>query len=76
MKDYNAPETELVLQTVHTAEVDRAFELVACTWESNPNISVDDMCEHLDAIGRIVTKENSLADFITENNITAIALNG
>ena len=73
MKDYNSPETELVLQTAHTADVDRAFSLVADAWHDN--ISVDEMCEHLDAIGRVITKESSFSEFVTENNLTVPALN-
>ena len=67
----DSKEAELVLQTVHTAEVDRAFGLVAQAWE-NPNISVDEMCEHLDAIGRIVTEESSFSEFVTENNLMGL----
>ena len=64
---------ELVLQTVHTAEVDRAFGVVAMAWE-NPNISVDEMCEHLDAIGKIITNESTFTEFVTENNLQDLEL--
>lgn len=70
-----APQAELTkkltMQTAHTAEVDRAFGVVAQAWE-NPNISVDEMCEHLDAIGEIISGKSAFAEFTESTGLAAL----
>jgi hypothetical protein len=54
---------------VHVAEIDRALELTAQVWETS-NISVEDMCAQLDAIGDIVEGNSTFGDFCEATELT------
>lgn len=53
----------------HIAEIDRALDLTARTWK-DPNISIDDMCNQLDAINDIVAGTSTFGDFCNATNLT------
>jgi len=55
---------------VHTAEIERALELTAQVWESNTSISIDDMCDQLNAIGDIIDGNSTFGDFCEATNLT------
>jgi hypothetical protein len=65
--------TKLTLNTeIHTAEIERALDLTAQVWEMNADISIDDMCNQLDAIGNIVDGTSTFGDFCEATNLTSI----
>ena len=56
---------------IHVTEIDRALALTAQVWEMN-DISVDDMCDHLNAIGNIVDGESTFGDFCNETGLAGL----
>ena len=56
---------------IHVTEIDRALALTAQVWEMN-DISVDDMCEQLEAIGDIVDGTSTFGDFCEETGLTGL----
>ena len=59
-------------QTVHTAEVDRALALVGQVWESDAELSVDEMCAHLDAIGDVIDETSNFSEFVESANLSGL----
>jgi hypothetical protein len=62
--------TDDLAADIHIAEIDRALGLVAQVWEDTEELSVDEMCEHLDAVNDIVTKSSSFNDFVESTNLS------
>ncbi len=64
--------SEALQVEIHTAEIDRSLALVSQVWESNTELSVDEMCKHLEAIGNIVDKTSDYSTFVTETNLSGL----
>jgi len=57
---------------IHITEIDRALDLTAQVWEMNDDISVDEMCEQMEAINDIVVGESTFGDFCKATNLTSL----
>jgi len=61
--------TDNLAEDIHIAEIDRALGLVAQVWESTVDLTVDEMCKHLEAVNDIVVKSASFSDFVESTNL-------
>lgn len=59
-------------EEIHVAEIGRSLELVAQVWESDVALTVDEMCEHLEAVNDIVIKASSFTDFVETTNFSGL----
>jgi len=65
--------TKLELNSeIHITEIDRALDLTAQVWEMNADISIDDMCDQMNAIGDIVDGTSTFGDFCKATNLTSL----
>ena len=57
---------------VHITEIDRALDLTAQVWEMNANISIDEMCEQIEAVCGVVDSTATFSDFCEATNLTSL----
>jgi len=54
---------------IHDADMDRSFTVICEAWESEEEFTVDEMCEHLEALIKVVERKSTFIDFKNETNI-------
>ena len=55
---------------IHTAEISRSLALVGQVWESDEELSVDDMCKHLEAVIDVVDRTSDFKQFVESSNLS------
>jgi len=56
---------------LHIAEVTRSLALVGQVWESDTELSVDDMCSQLDSVIDLIDGESNFEQFAESTNLTS-----
>lgn len=56
-------------EEIHNAEICRALDLVASTWDQTEELDVDEMCLHMDSVGDIMNGTSNFAEFIKITNL-------
>ena len=55
---------------IQDADMLRSTIALSEAWDSNAEYSIDEMCEHLDALIAVVERKSDYNDFVNETNIT------
>lgn len=58
-------------EEIHTAEIERSLDQVAKVWGSNEVLSVDDMCQHLEAVIDVIDGKSDFNQFVESSNLTS-----
>ena len=59
-------------EELHVAEIQRSMDVVTKVWESDKFLSVDDMCDHMEAIIDVIAKESDFNQFAESVNLTGL----
>jgi len=57
---------------VHSTEISRAIVLTDQVWQMNANISIDEMCDQLDAISDIIDGNSTFGDFCETTGLVGL----